>query len=157
MRTLVTPLATLLKTADEMIVGGHSKKASASLDPFVEKLAAALEGATESVQINSVELMSTAELDKIAQAINVLDTAEEIETYKGLQTFEEKARGEGFSENDISEAMQKIAAVKLKNRMPLMVALSLNGQDLPKAKDLTSRLQALSRQGAQSNAKTQGY
>lgn len=157
MRTLVTPLATLLKDADEMIAGGHSKTASAPLDPFVEKLAAALEGATESVQVDSAALMGTAELDKIAYAINVLDTAEEIETHKSLQSFEKKARSDGHSENDISEAMQKIAAVKLKKRMPLMVALSLNSQELPKAKDLTSRLQALSRQGAQSNAKTQGY
>jgi DNA-binding phage protein len=154
---LVTPLSELLKTADQMI-GSSVKEASAKPESFAEKIAAALEMNAQPVEVTpAVAVPNAAELEKIAEAINVLDVAAEIEAIKGIQSFEKKARDNGHSEKDIAEALQKVSAAKLKERMPVMVALGLGLEKKPEAKPLTDRLQAFSRQDATSNSKTQGY
>ena len=152
----VIPLASLIKAADELIEGGN-KQESVSTDPFVEKLAAALEGATESVGVEPGGNTSQADIEKIAEALNVIDAASGIEAAKSIDAFIGKARGEGYSDEQIDSALNKVAAAKLHQSMPLLVALGIGTGKRPNAKELGERLMAYSRQQATSNAKTQGY
>lgn len=156
MPTRVASLASLLKTADELIAGG-SEKIAAKQESSIEKIAEALEAVSEPVEVRAPSQPETVDMDKLAEAINVLDTAAEIEMFKRMETFEEKAKSEGYTEEQIGEAMSKVAAARLKKSLPVMVAL---GFGLPKGKkpsQFIDRLQAFTRQPAVSNAKTQGY
>ena len=158
MRSRVPSLASLIKTADELIAGGSNKQEIPARDLFVEKMASALEETTESVQIEPTKSQpSLTDIEKFAEAVNVLDAAAEIESIKKLEAFREKAVSEGHPEEQIGEAIHKIAAANLKKSMPLLVALGFGAEKTPEPKELTSRLMAYSRQMANSNAKTQGY
>jgi len=158
MRSRVPSLASLIKTADEFIAGGSNKQEYPAKDPFVEKMASALEETTEAVRIEpAMSQPSLCDIEKIAEAVNVLDAAAEIESIKKLEAFREKAKSEGHAEEQIGEAIQKIAAANLKKSLPLLVALGFGVDKKPEPKELTSRLMAYSRQMANSNAKTQGY
>lgn len=148
-----TSLASLLKTADELIGGGVTPAAEQS---SVSKLAAALEAVTEPVELapNQPEQV---DMDKLAEAVNILDTAAEIEVLKRMELFEEKAKGEGYSNDEIGEAIQKVAAARMKSTLPVLVALGFGNVESKKPSKFIDRLQAFTRQPAVSNAKTQGY
>lgn len=117
----VKPLATLLKEAEEFGQEyGQTKTASsraAAADSSVMDLANELLNAD-----NVEELDST--LEKTALAMNRANALAQIQTLQKLAQFRNKALSEGFSNEQVEEAVEKIAAKKLKENLKVLTAVS---------------------------------
>ena len=122
------PLKQLLDQADALIKSAQPtsaiKVASTQVDE-VSALASLLAGADTSVTLNSDTTVCTDEMDKIAESINRLQAAAELEEILKLAVFEKKASDEGFTQDQIIEAISKIGAAKLKKNLPFLTTAGL--------------------------------
>ena len=129
----VKSLQTLLDQADQFCKGPALSKTASAQETEVSALASLLAGAETSVTINEDSVATKqSEIDKIAESLNRVQTASEIDVVLQLSDFEKKARAEGFSDEQIGEAMSKIAAEKIAKNIPLLVAMGfvpMGGED----------------------------
>lgn len=127
------PLKQLLAQADELIksasvhTGALRKEASAH-DSEVLALADLLTGASTDA-ISEFSERDQESIDKVAESLNRVQAAQEIEELLKLAQFKERAHGEGYSDDQIQEAFSKIAASKLAQSLPTLVSLGLVGSD----------------------------
>jgi hypothetical protein len=120
----VKSLKTLLDQADQFCKSPALSKTASAQETEVSALANLLVGAETSVTINyDPEAAKQTEIDKIAESLNRVQTASEIDVVLQLADFEKKAGAEGFSRDQIKEALSKIAAVKIAKNIPLLVAM----------------------------------
>lgn len=126
----VKPLKQLFAEADSFIGESHSKTASSAAFPSdsVSELAEQLinAGAVEKVAGTSTEAKPDASYEKIAMAVNRAEALKQIEQFEKYAQFFEKAEAAGYSEAQISEAVEKLAAKELKTKLPALTALSAN-------------------------------
>jgi hypothetical protein len=124
----IKPLDQLLKEADRFLVPdeGISKSASAAayandgVVDLAEKLLSA--GALESVAADKQE-----EFEKVAEALNRAEARVEIDMLKKIAAFETKAQSQGYSQEQVNEAVNKIASQHLKKSLPILVGLEASG------------------------------
>jgi len=120
----VKPLKTLLEQADEFCRSSSMSKTASAEKSEASVLADILAGADANITIDyDSEAVKQAEIDKIAESLNRVQTASEIDVVLKLAEFEKKAEAEGFTSEQISEAMSKIAAEKIAKNVPLLVAM----------------------------------
>ena len=131
----VKPLKTLLEQADQFCQGtALSKTASAHESDGVSALADLLAGAdTDIILVQDSNKLNQEEMDKIAESLNRIQTAAEIDVMLKLNEFEKKAQAQGFSQDQIDEAFSKIAAQKLAVSLPALVAMGLAPLSKPEA------------------------
>jgi len=126
----VRPLKTLLDQADELLRGsGQTLSKTASVqESDVSALAKLLAGADTDITVSYDPIaLKQAEIDKIAESLNRVQTATEIDVLLKLADFEKKARTEGFTTEQINEAFSKIAADKIAKNIPLLAAMGFVG------------------------------
>jgi hypothetical protein len=126
-------LSDLLKQADELL-GKSSSEVEKTASP-VDQVAALLEGASEEVSLEGAA--PSTDFEKVALSLNRLHTANCLDTISKVASFEEKARAEGFDENQIQEALAKTAAKQMLDHLPLLVAMTdlpMQGKDKNKLK-----------------------
>lgn len=117
----VKPLAKLLKEADEFgQTTGQLKVASSQAAP----------AASSEIEKLALELISAGGVDqwdkgfeKTAMALNRAEALLQIQTFQKLAAFKEKALKEGFTEAQVEEAVEKIAARKLKENLKILTAV----------------------------------
>lgn len=120
----VKPLKTLLAQADELCGGTGMSKTASTPESEVSALAALLAGAETDIAIDyDPEAIKQTEIDKIAESLNRVQTASEIDMVLKLSNFEKKAEAEGFTKDQIKEALSKIAAEKIAKNIPLLIAM----------------------------------
>lgn len=157
-------MAELYRKADELIsssVPAESLSKTASTvapDADVVKLADALTGAEGAVEVSAdTEVF---DMDKVAESLNVIEAAAHIEILKKTELFEKRAKEEGYSDEQIRDALQKAAAAQTKKNLPIMVALGLADFRAPGTNSAyldKSRMQGDLKQPVKNNAETQGY
>jgi hypothetical protein len=113
----VRPLKDLLKEADRFSTS-LSKVASASpAEPDdIATLAERLMGAESVVESN-------AGYEKVAMAINRAEALLQIETLQKIAHFEEQALKAGFTQEQIDEAVEKIAAKRTRDNLAVLIAV----------------------------------
>lgn len=112
----------------------HEKTASVS---NVENLVALLSQASEEVLIPDAQGPSaTVEIEKVALAYNRLQTASCLDAMMKVASFEEKAKAEGYTNEQIEEVLSKTSAKKTLENLPILVAIS---GGLTKTEDKNSR------------------
>jgi len=127
----VKPLKQLFAEADALIgkSSQHSKVAAAAFpSDEVANLAEALISAgalekvaeAESVMPNQVD----SDFEKIAIALNRAEAASQLEYLEKLSQFENQAKDSGYSDDQIEEAIEKIAAKEVKHNLSILTALS---------------------------------
>jgi hypothetical protein len=116
----VKPLAKLLKEADEFDrKSSQTKLASsqaAAVKSDIEKLALELVGAAGVDQWDKG-------FEKTAMALNRAEALLQIRTLQKIAAFRTKALSEGFTEVQVEEAVEKIAAKKLKENLKVLTAV----------------------------------
>lgn len=162
----VKPLQTLLDQAAEFCkntaTGQVLEKTASASESEASALAGLLAGAETDITIQyDPEALKQAEIDKIAESLNRVQTASEIDTVLQLAQFEKRAREEGFTNEQINEAFSKIAAEKIAKNVPLLAAMGFvgfSGDDKnmrsKKPENKKSQAQLLGRLGL---AKSVGY
>jgi hypothetical protein len=156
------PLKALLEQADELIRGsGAGLSKEASTPDQVSALAELLAGAdTETTVEYDPSETKQAEIDKIAESLNRVQTAAELDMFFKLAHFEKRASEEGYSKEQVSEAMSKIAASKIAQSLPILAAMGfvgVKGEDknsLPKTPSGKSQGKLL---GRLNMARSMGY
>jgi hypothetical protein len=113
----VRPLKDLLRDADKF---STSLNKSASAEPAgpddIFSFAESLMGASS---VGGVDKG----FEKMALAVNRAEAVLQIETFQKIAQFEEHARKAGFSEEQISEAVEKIAAKKVRDNLAVLMAV----------------------------------
>lgn len=117
------PLPELLKQIDSVL--GIEKKASAVVSDEVFALADVLSSA-ESIQ-GSTNSPEFADFEKVAIALNRVVAANQIREMQKLSSFTKKAKAEGYSEEQVEEAIQKVASTHLKKNIGLLSAIGAAG------------------------------
>lgn len=136
----VKSLKQLLDRADEFIKNSSAhdqsfaKEASAEKNE-VEALVDLLTEASAEVSLEPSSNPDQAEMDKVAESLNRLQTAAELEELYKLARFSERAFEEGYSEEQIQEAFSKIAAARVAKNLPLLGAM---GVVVPPSEDKNS-------------------
>lgn len=124
----VKPLKALLEQADEFCKGPALTKVASAQESEASALASLLAGADADVTIHyDPKALKQVEIDKIAESLNRVQTAAEIDVVLKLSDFEKKAQAEGFTSEQISEAFSKIAADKIAKNIPLLAAMGFVG------------------------------
>lgn len=143
---MVKPLAELLKQADELIKIGSSATIPSNDSSTVLSVADKLIGDDSS-------------LDKVAEAICRLQVASVLETDIRVAGFEKKAREEGFSLEQIEEALSKVAAEKLHKNVASLVALGCSplGEDKNKRSEKPNKKAYSKMLGDYDLTKNMGY
>lgn len=114
---MVKPLSELLAQADALTkVGASAVAGTPSVDSQVDAVVQALEGATQ---------LPAGDYEKVAEAFNRQYVASEIELYQRFQQFEKRALAEGYSPEQVEEALSKVAAKKTIENLPLLVSMGL--------------------------------
>lgn len=118
------PLKNLLAEADAFI----GTSASAPLNEVkphkeIEKIASLLGAANQPIDVDLPPVPS--EMEKAAAALNILHAAAEIDMAKRVESFVKKAEKEGYTPEQIDEALGKIAAKRLKESLPILTALGV--------------------------------
>lgn len=98
----------VMKLAEELI--------SASSNTELEKVA-------KTTEENTPEVFDT-EFDEVAIAVNRLEAIEQVKTMKKIAEFREQATAAGHSEQAIEEEIEKIAAEKVLEILPLLVPVA---------------------------------
>lgn len=129
----------LLREADDIIERRASEKtasvsssATTEDDDSVEKLASALlSPAHQPEQVTAQESAIQTPFEKIAQAIVLVETLMNLDELAKVHQFEKMAHEKGFSEEQISQYMDKIAAgmdyKRLAPMIPILGAAGLAG------------------------------
>lgn len=122
----VRPLKQLLEQAD-----AFSKSASAAAPvaskptDAIDQLIALMDSADAPVEIEKIaegEQMSEVQLEKAAEAFNRLQVAAALDNQARYALFEKKAQEAGYSDEQIEDALSKIAAEKVVKNLPMMLA-----------------------------------
>lgn len=151
----VKPLKDLLKEADVLSQSlGLNKTASSQAAPAddISKLA------QELMQAEGINNEGSS-FEKTAMALNRAEALLQIQTFQKIAAFRAQAKKAGYSEEQIEEAVEKVAAKKLKDNLAVLTAVegvvdpgkdknSLEKKKVPahdvgqasKTKDLTSSL-----------------
>ena len=126
------PLKDLIAEADRYL--GQTKVAANATTDEVSSLADTLAFAT---QLEESLLSSTVntEFEKVAKALNKISAAAEIEVILNTKQFSEAAIKSGYTEEQISEALDKVAAQKIHKNLGTLVAM---GALAPSKEDLNS-------------------
>lgn len=124
----VKPLKDLMAEADRIL--GQTKIASPlNISDEVSSLADTLSFATAIEEKFTPQDSLTAEFDpefeKVAKAVNKASALAEWEVLSNTDRFEEAAMAQGYTEEQIGEALSKIAAAKVKKNLDALVALSV--------------------------------
>lgn len=120
----VKPLNDLLQQADKIL--GVTKVASASKSDEVSSLADTLAFATgieSQYGLNGKDL-GQQQFEKVAKAMNKIAAQEEIQTLMSIEAFTKTASDQGYTEEQIREALEKEAAKKVKKNLSTLIALS---------------------------------
>lgn len=127
----VKPLKELLKEADTFSRSlGLNKVASSQAAPDeISRLAEELLGA------NDLAVHDDG-LEKTAMALNRAEALLQIQTLRKLATFRERALKDGHTEEQVNEAVEKIAAKKLHENLAILTAV--DGIAIPVGKDKNS-------------------
>lgn len=123
----VKPLSELLKQADEFTKVASPSVASRPAETApVDAMASLLLSATEPVELDKVasEQPAEAEFEKLAEAFCRLHVAAVLDDASRVAAFEKKAAAEGYTPEQIDEALSKVAAEKTVKNLPLLTALS---------------------------------
>jgi len=124
----VKPLQELLDQADALCKGTALSKVASAQESEVSALANLLVGAETDVKVDyDPEAFKQTEIDKIAESLNRVQTASEIDVVLKLADFEKKAQAEGYTQEQINEAFSKIAAEKIAKNIPLLAAMGFVG------------------------------
>lgn len=122
------PLQELLNQANAFCAGATMSKVASAQESEVSVLAGLLAGAETNVTISyDSEALKQTEIDKIAESLNRVQTASEIDVVLKLADFEKRAQEEGYTQAQINEAFQKIAAEKIAKNIPLLAAMGFVG------------------------------
>lgn len=146
----VRPLSELLAEADSLI-----KTASPRL-PIGEalELSSVLLSATDSIEV--IPDADTS-LEKVAEALNRLHVASLLDEFQKVDNFEKKAAENGFSPEQIGEALSKVAAEKTLRNLPFLMGLApLPGDDKNKLPIKSSAKPRSSLLGNYDSTKTEG-
>lgn len=154
---MVKPLKDLLAEADRIL--GQTKEASAAVSDEVSSLADTLLFANtleEQFVQEEISAQTDEEFEKVAKAVNKIAAEIEWDVLTKADQFEEAALAQGYTQEQVAEAMSKIAASKIKQHLDSMAsgAGSLHGKDdnsletkkvksLPSEKNTRSAVQAL--------------
>jgi biopolymer transport protein ExbB/TolQ len=141
---MAKPLKELLAQADQFM--GNYKQASASISDEVSSLADTLQFAASIEQKFSPASNEPeeTEFEKVAKSINIAAAKAELETMIQSNRFEKAALAEGFSKEQIDEALQKVAAKKVHQNLGLLATIGglapgkedLNSLDTKKQKEV---------------------
>lgn len=126
---MMKPLKELLQQADSYL--GTTKVASpvvvsdevsslANTLAFAERLEQQFTADTDYASVSADE-----ELEKVAKQINKIAAQAEIEVLATSEAFREKALGEGYTEDQIDEALSKIAAQRIKKNLGALTAIGV--------------------------------
>lgn len=138
----VKPLKDLLKEADEFSQTlGLNKTASSNADTATDEV-------TNFAQtLISAEAVSVKDegFEKTALAMNRAEALLQIQTLQKIAEFRQRAAKDGYSEEQINEAIDKIAAKKVKENLKILtavdgVAYQGNDTSLEKKKILARQL-----------------
>ena len=129
---MVKPLKDLLQQADRFL--GNTKVASAGASDEVSSLANTLQFATEIEK--SLNLDGNNEADDAARAMNKIAAQAELEVLIQCDQFEKAALADGYTKEQVDEALQKIAAKKMHKNLGLLASV---GGLAPGEKDLNSQ------------------
>lgn len=127
----VKPLKQLFAEADAFIGESQSKTASSAAFPndgvadFAEQLinAGALEKVAGSASTETIP--ADANYEKLAMAVNRAETLKQIEQLNKYAHFCERAASEGFTAEQISESIEKMAAQEMKTQLPALTAMGM--------------------------------
>jgi biopolymer transport protein ExbB/TolQ len=132
---MVKPLKELLLQADEFL--GMPKQASAVMPDEVSSLADTLKFAS-SIENGFVPAESediNIDIEKTAKTLNKIAAQAELEVMIQCNAFEKAALADGYSREQINEALQKIAAKKVHKNLGVLVSI---GGLSPSKEDLNS-------------------
>ena len=157
-------LKSLLDRADELIKGSSAVAATKEAQDVrprdqVDDVAEVLVSATAPVAMPAGSEGWT-EIEKTAMALNVLNAASEVDMIKRMEKFAAAARAEGYSDDQICEAMTKISAGKVAENLGTLVAMGVEGFGKDKNSKLLARRKlpvGIGRQPVVPNAKGLGY
>lgn len=124
----IRPLKELLEQADAMIKTSSAKPNTSVVKTAsdVSAVLSALENAPSAADTSPGDLDQD-QIDKLAMASCRLQLAKEIEVGNRYAEFEKKAKAEGFSNQQIDEVLSKMAADKVHQHLPLLVAMGIAG------------------------------
>lgn len=121
---MVKPLKDLIAEADRFL--GQTKTAAPAASDEVSLMADTLSFATQLEEriVGQVQTEPTnAEFEKVAKAINKLAARAELEVMAQTDQFRSAALNQGYTEEQVSEALSKIAAKKVKQNLSTLAAL----------------------------------
>jgi len=133
---MAKPLKDLMAEADKFL--GQTKTASAPLSDEVSSLADTLSFASQIEQQfagSSVTVLANSEFEKVAKAINKVAARIELDVMFQSSQFEKAAMGQGYSREQVNEALSKIAAQKVHKHLSTLATI---GGLAPGKEDLNS-------------------
>lgn len=113
----VKPLSELLKEAEAFSVS--LSKPSSSPQPAPDEVAVFAEGLMGAESINPDDRG----LEKTAMAMNRAEALLQIQTLQKIAQFEERALKAGFTRDQVNEAVEKIAAKKIRDSLATLTAV----------------------------------
>lgn len=126
------PLKDLFVEADKYL--GQTKIA-AHVSDEVSSLADTLAFATQLEAQFEVPTATNEDLEKVAKTLNKIAASAEIEVMLQTEQFQTAARTYGYTEEQINEALDKVAAAKIHKNLGVLTAM---GVLAPSKKDLNS-------------------
>jgi hypothetical protein len=125
---MVKPLKDLLDEADRIL--GQTKTAGQSVTDEVSSLADTLAFASELedqfVAVETpVETAPDTDFEKVAKVINKVAATVELEVMAKTAQFREAAETQGYTEEQVTEALSKIAAKKIRKNLTEIAALGM--------------------------------
>lgn len=113
----VMPLKDLLKKADQFSTSLTKSASAAPAGP--DEIASFAESLIGAESVGG----SDRGFEKVAMAMNRAEALLQIETLQKIAQFEEHARKAGFTEEQINEAVEKIAARKVRDNLTALMAV----------------------------------
>jgi hypothetical protein len=136
MATPVKPIKALLEAADALI--GHSadarEKVASESHSDIDQLADRLLGATDAVDVSNKPAQpegSFTEVEKTAMALNRIQCASYLDAMSKVAAFEKKAKSEGYTQEQIDEALSKTAAKSKLLSLPQFTAVTEMAKKAP--------------------------
>jgi tellurite resistance protein len=124
----VKPLSQLLAEADRFIKPDRLAKTASQAAPLHDEVT---ELADQLMTAEAVAAPAASEIDpgveKLAMAMNRAEAALQVATLKKIAQFEQRALAEGFTQNQIDEVVENIAAKHLAETLP---SIASNGGGL---------------------------
>lgn len=121
---MLKPLSELMDQASVFM--GQTKTAAPAYSDEVSSLADTLAFAKE-IEQNFGEPaerpVADADFEKVAKEINIMAAQAELEVWGQAEQFREEALAKGYTNDQVSEALSKIAAQKIKKNLPELAAL----------------------------------